>query len=274
MKKINYVKFTLDLLMAVTMVLLFNKRVLGGLTFHEIAGLGLAVAFLTHVLLNVQWVKRVTLKLFDKKLPWGTRFGYLLNLLLLATMTFIMVSGIFVSRVVFPNIQVSNERWFQMLHISLSFFVLALIGIHVGLHWKWVVNVWNKMLSVKAQPWFGMAAKLATVALLLFGGYEMYTTNFVSRLASTGSILTGQTSGGMEGGMKSDRPAMAANGQMPAGGFHRDGGEGFHKEGGEGGGQSVNPLGVITTYTGIMGVFVIITYYLTKLRSRKKARAV
>lgn len=30
MKKINYVKLTLDLLMAVTFVLLFNTRILGG----------------------------------------------------------------------------------------------------------------------------------------------------------------------------------------------------------------------------------------------------
>lgn len=45
-KKMMYVRFGLDLLMAVTFVLFFNKQVLGGLTFHEIAGLAIAVAFL------------------------------------------------------------------------------------------------------------------------------------------------------------------------------------------------------------------------------------
>ncbi|MNV89002.1 hypothetical protein D3C71_1832570 [compost metagenome] len=45
-----------------------------------------------------------------------------------------------------------------------------------------------------------------------------------------------------------------------------------HREGGFGGG-SPNALGVILTYFGIMGVFVIVTYYLTKLGSRKKRRS-
>lgn len=44
-KKMMYVRFGLDLLMAVAFVLFFNKQVLGGLTFHEIAGLAIAVAF-------------------------------------------------------------------------------------------------------------------------------------------------------------------------------------------------------------------------------------
>lgn len=63
MKKVTYVKFAIDIVMAVVFVLLFNKQVLGGMTFHEIAGLAIAVIFLTHVLLNAQWVKKVTLKI-------------------------------------------------------------------------------------------------------------------------------------------------------------------------------------------------------------------
>ncbi|MFC6601849.1 hypothetical protein ACFQDF_09825 [Ectobacillus funiculus] len=42
MKKVTYVKFAIDIVMAVVFVLLFNKQVLGGMTFHEIAGLAIA----------------------------------------------------------------------------------------------------------------------------------------------------------------------------------------------------------------------------------------
>ncbi|MDM5452123.1 hypothetical protein [Peribacillus simplex] len=76
MKKLMFVKLGLDILMAVTFVLFFNKQVLGGLTFHEIAGLVIAVLFFIHVLLNWRWVKKVTVKLFDLNLPLKTKFGY------------------------------------------------------------------------------------------------------------------------------------------------------------------------------------------------------
>lgn len=68
MKKITYVKFAIDILMAVTFVLFFNKQVLGGLTFHEIAGLAIAAIFFTHVL-NWQWVKKVTVNLSTANYP-------------------------------------------------------------------------------------------------------------------------------------------------------------------------------------------------------------
>ena len=75
MKNKNYVKFALDILMSITFVLLFNKMVLGGLAFHEITGLGIGFAIFAHILLNLQWVKKVTLMLFDRRLPGKTRFG-------------------------------------------------------------------------------------------------------------------------------------------------------------------------------------------------------
>ncbi|MCJ7990350.1 DUF4405 domain-containing protein [Priestia sp. OVS21] len=185
-----YVRFGLDLLMAVTFVLFFNKQVLGGLTFHEIAGLAIAVAFFTHVLLNWQWVKKVTVKLFDRKLPRRTKFGYFLNIMLLITISFIMVSGIFISRVVFPNINVGNEQWFKISHISVSFLVLILVAAHIGLHWQWVINVCKNMTKFKkSKKSLSIAAKLATVALLVVGIYEINETGFLGKLGGIAKVL-------------------------------------------------------------------------------------
>lgn len=48
-------------------------------------------------------------KLFDCKFLCRIKFGYFLNIMLLIIMLFIMVSGIFILRVVFLNINVGNE---------------------------------------------------------------------------------------------------------------------------------------------------------------------
>ncbi|MCK6259120.1 DUF4405 domain-containing protein [Fictibacillus sp. KIGAM418] len=203
MKKNNYVKFGLDLAMSITFVLLFNKRVFGGMTFHEVAGTVIGVAFLTHMALNWRWIKNVSLKLFDKKLPGKTRFSYGLNLVLLVCMTTIMVSGIFVSRVLFPNTNIGNEGWFKMLHISLSFLTLIIVGIHVGMHWKWVINIWNRIFSIKEpKQWMGWTANGAMAVVLLFGVFQIFETGFISRSVSVFGIFS---SGG--------QPAMAEGGK-------------------------------------------------------------
>ncbi|MDG0794251.1 DUF4405 domain-containing protein [Cohnella ginsengisoli] len=48
------------------------------------------------------------------------------------------------SRIVFPQVAVGNEMWFKVTHISVSFLVLAIVGVHVGLHWNWVMNMVKK----------------------------------------------------------------------------------------------------------------------------------
>lgn len=274
MKKITYVKFAIDILMAVTFVLFFNKQVLGGLTFHEIAGLAIAAVFFTHVLLNWQWVKKVTVKLFDRKLPVKTKFGYVLNLLLLITMAFIIISGIFISRVVFPNINIGNERWFQVTHISISFLVLILVAAHVGLHWKWVVNVFKNIVHFKSKKRsLGIATKVATVALLVFGTYEIYTTNFIMHLQGVSSVFSSQTSEGNftrgEGNFKRGTPPEGferGEGQFGRGSLP----EGFEGKGGKF--ENTNPLSVIVTYFGIMSVFIILIYYIEKFIIRMKRK--
>ncbi|MFD2369801.1 DUF4405 domain-containing protein [Brevibacillus sp. GCM10020057] len=265
MKKINDVKFLLDVVMAVLFVLFFNKNVLGGLAFHEIAGLFFAAAYITHVLLNLDWVKRVTVKMFDRGLSWRVRGSYALNLLLLLSMTFIIVSGILVSRIVFPNIHVGNEGWFKMTHISVSFLVLALVGVHVGLHWQWVLNMCKKMTCVKkSRSWLRYAAQGLTVIVLLFGVYQINQTSFVTRLKSSVSAFSVHTNqagpegrkavGGKEiGEMRGERPA---------------GGEGQPRRRG----GNVSVANVLLTYSGIMAVFVIATHYLRKASFSRKTK--
>lgn len=288
MKKINYLKFGLDFLMAVVFVLFFNKRVLGGLSFHEIAGLAFAAAFFTHILLNWRWVKNVSLKLFDKRLPGKTRFGYFLNLLLLVTMSFIIISGVFISKVVFPNLNIGNERWFQTTHISISFLVLILVAVHVGLHWKWVLNIFHKITKTKKPGRIRrIIARVAIIALLSAGVFEMYSTNFIMHLKGVGQVFnysSAQAAGGEfhegerpdfsesgrpanDGGRSNKENASFQNAKFEAG----ENAEGF-KGGKEGHSGNANIFGVLFTYFSILSVFIVMTYYLDKFIPKRKKK--
>ncbi|WP_318507518.1 DUF4405 domain-containing protein [Bacillus sp. T3] len=213
MKKIPYIKFTLDILIGVTFALFYNKNVLGGLAFHEIAGLVICGAFVAHVLLNINWVKNVTLKLFDRKLPWKTKLNYVLNLLLLITMTTIIVTEILISRVVFPNLTIGNEQWMKMLHLTVSYLTLIIVAVHVGLHWQWVINMFKKVFKIKSSSKvLGYTAKIITVLMLLFGVYEMYATGFGNRVAQSANMFSTTTQQGPMG-----EGDFSQNGQPPEG---------------------------------------------------------
>lgn len=296
MKKMNIVKLGLDMIMAVTFVLFFNKRVLGGLTFHEIAGLAIGGVFFIHVLLNGKWVKNVTLKLFDSKLPFTTRFNYFLNLLLLVTMLFVIISGIFISRVVFPNINIGNEQWFKMAHMSVSYLALVLVAIHVGMHWTWVINRFKKIIKLKSKrPVVGLVAKLAAAALLIFGSYQMYSSQFIMHLQGVAQVFqpsSSQMSGdgfehggkrafaeGFEGKPDTFNPENLPDHDSEQGGISNDQFDraAIHKggfEGNEGGFSSTNVFNVISQYFSIMSVIIIVVYYIDKffrrMRSKKK----
>ncbi|WP_394236382.1 DUF4405 domain-containing protein [Niallia oryzisoli] len=294
MKRINVVKLILDIMMAITFVLFFNKRVLGGLAFHEIAGLVIGGVFFIHVLLNGRWVKNVTLKLFDSKLPFKVKLNYLLNLLLLVTMAFVIISGIFISRVVFPNVNIGNEQWFKVTHMSVSYLALVLVAIHVGLHWNWVVNTFKNIIKRKGKrPVVGLVAKVAVAALLVVGGYQMYSSNFFMHLQGVTQVFNPSSSqmpgDGFEGrGKRAFAEGFAGKegtfnpDNIPDRGSEEEGTSDDHSdqapihkggfEGKEGGMSSTNVFQVIGQYFSIMSVIIIVVYYIDKFFRRKKSK--
>lgn len=266
--------------MGLMFVLFFNTGVLGGLAYHEIAGLVFAVMYFTHILLNLSWVKNVTVRIFDRKLPWKTRGSYLLNFLLLISMTFVIISGIMISRVVFPNINIGNKGWFKVTHEAVSYFVLLLVGIHVGLHWHWIVSIWKKIWRFRSQKkWLGIVAKIVTVLILVFGGYEIKQTGFINRVASTTSVFN-MSNSQMEGGIHGPMGGKFNSGTRPAFKSFQSSTEskptnfsgkpqGNFGGGGHDGGNA-NVLNVILTYTGVLSVFVIVSYYIRKMTGKRR----
>ncbi|MFL6555111.1 MAG: DUF4405 domain-containing protein, partial [Bacillus sp. (in: firmicutes)] len=148
MKK-NYTKIVLDLLMAITFVLLMNPRVLDGLPFHEIAGLIIGVAILVHIGLNYRWVVNTTKKILDPKLPKKTRFSYLLNILLLISMATVIITGILISKVVLPSLAIQGGHSLRGIHGLSADATLALVGLHIAVHWQWVMSICKRAFKSK-----------------------------------------------------------------------------------------------------------------------------
>ncbi len=137
----NKFKFIQNILLAVVMLLLMDPRSFYGLGFHEWAGLLIGIFFILHTLLNWSWIKKVTICLFCRK-NHRARLNYILDILLLAGMVLMILSGIAIARTIdFSWLSLGGSRMFwRAMHTSSSLITLALFGIHLGLHWKWVLK--------------------------------------------------------------------------------------------------------------------------------------
>lgn len=273
MKK-NYTKIVLDLMMAITFVLLMNPRVLDGLPFHEIAGLIIGVAILVHIGLNFRWVINTTKKIFDSKLPNKTRFSYLLNILLLISMATVIVTGILISRVVLPSLAVQGNHSIRGLHSFSADATLALVGLHIGVHWQWIMSICKRAFKSKeGKLRRGVIASVVLSLAILVGGIQWFASTSTS---SKGDFNPKQMQQITQSSNNSNIGNITASTQQgPPDGDFREGkfdGRGGHE--GHGGGS--NPFLVILNYFGIWAVIIIPTYFLEKrfLRNKRKTNHV
>lgn len=221
MKK-NGWKLVLDLVMFLVLMLLFNKLSFG-ITFHEIAGLALFGAFLLHLILNADWIKCVTLRLFDPSLPARTRIGYLINALLLIAFFIIVISGMLISKTLFSF---GGGRLAKTIHYFTSAVALVLMGIHVGLHFTCIKNALTKQIHLPRFLSLGLAGVLI-FGVLGFGAYSLTTTNFTHWLTlpfietQTGERAgSGQGRGGQQSGAPPQNGERPQNGKQFGNGKH------------------------------------------------------
>jgi hypothetical protein len=138
--------FWLDALLLVAYTLAYSLG-FTGIATHEWLGIGLGVILLVHLTLHWDWVIRTTRKLLR---PGGReRFIWLVNLLLLLTMTLCVASGILISEVALPalGITVPASSFWRQVHDTTATLTLILVPIHAALRWRWIVGMARRFAS-------------------------------------------------------------------------------------------------------------------------------
>jgi hypothetical protein len=135
-----------------------------GQTIHEWLGLAFGVGIVTHLLLHWKWIVNVVWRFFTR-LPGQVRINSILNSLLFVAMTLIIFSGIMISKVVLSTFGLSgsHDAIWRWLHTSATNATLIIVGLHVALHWKWIISTVKRDVW---QPSFGRRPRaIAPVAL-------------------------------------------------------------------------------------------------------------
>ncbi len=145
-KKLNRTKTDLLVDAAIFVAFLITTAPkFSGLAVHEWLGVALGAGILTHLLLHWQWIVGITKKFFGR-VAGMARLNYGLNLALFIDMVVLIFSGLAISKIAMPalGVQLAEGGAWKMLHHTTADAAVLIVGLHVALHWSWIVKTFKK----------------------------------------------------------------------------------------------------------------------------------
>lgn len=128
--------------LAMTLLLLFSLAYhMTGNTAHEWIGASAFALFAVHTAINRRWYQNLPAGSY----PWRRTLNTTVNLLLCVVMITLLVSGLLLSRTVFPFMNASDDMWMRRIHSLASYWGMLLIAVHVGIHWSMVLHAISRM---------------------------------------------------------------------------------------------------------------------------------
>lgn len=115
---------------------------LTGVTWHEWLGVAVAIPLLVHVAQHWRWITTVPRRLLDRSLGPRPRLSLLTTALLYVLVLVVMLSGLLSSKELLPGFGLTEapDRFWSMMHHKCCDLFLPLVGIHLGLHWRWIAQ--------------------------------------------------------------------------------------------------------------------------------------
>lgn len=172
-------KMAVDAGMAVLLPILM-AYMLTGQEVHEWVGAAMFVLFLLHHALNMQWWSSVRKGRYTPMRVVTLAF----DLLLLADMACLMVSGIVMSRYVFDFLPIEGGMALARLtHMAASYWGFVLMSAHLGMHWNMVIGMARKGLRAAAPARRRAFCLHMTAALIaLYGLFAFWKHEIASYL--------------------------------------------------------------------------------------------
>jgi len=118
-----------------------------GIAVHEWLSVLVLLPLMVHLLSDWQWIARTLRQLFGR-LPSESRFNLIWDSLLFINVVVVIVSGLMISEAVVPltGSTVEIDRFWTVIHDFSSNLILAMLGVHLALHWAWISNVTRRLL--------------------------------------------------------------------------------------------------------------------------------
>lgn len=171
------VTIPVDILMTITLFVLMSYQYIGG-DRHEIAGAVMLVLLVLHHIRNISWYQHLVKGKYSAVRILQT----VVDLALLIVMLTQMVSGIALSNKVFVfmelGLPVSIAR---NLHMICAYVGFLLMSIHIGLHYRMIINVIGKgFRSQEDNKIRTLILRVVAIAIAVYGVYALVKRDFFS----------------------------------------------------------------------------------------------
>ena len=176
-------RLSLDLVMTLLILFEFAYRLTGS-TLHELIGLAMLSLFIVHGTWNWRWFTTLL-----KGRYAGLRIvSVTINTLLLVTVVLMMASGVLNSDLLFSLTQVELDLLPRELHTAAAYWLLILVGVHLGMHWKMVMAEARKL---SGGAWTALPSPLRTLSINVilasiaaYGVFASFARSVLSRLTA------------------------------------------------------------------------------------------
>ena len=142
---------------------------------HEWLGICLTGLFLVHVLLNLDWVKRLFRGRYGFKRIISTSINFLLIIILLT----LILASLSISSTLFPEIRLfPDEMFFVRLHIWAGNWLFILVAIHFGMQWHRVRPFLPRISKLSKQ-----LLRIVLILMVCWGIWAMWERNLLYKLS-------------------------------------------------------------------------------------------
>ena len=176
MKPKQIVKVCVDAAMTVGLLFLMGYHLWGD-TAHEWVGAGMFVLFILHHILNWRWWAGM----FKGRYSVVRILQTVIDLLTLAAMLGLMVSGVILSSKVFAFLQIRGHMAFaRRLHMVASSWGFLLMSAHLGLHWGMLLGITRKT-RLTGKPVSPLPTVLGAL-IAIYGVFALVKRNLATYL--------------------------------------------------------------------------------------------
>lgn len=223
---------------------------------HEWLSFAFIAVLALHVLFSWSWIVGASAR-FLSALRGQVRFNYALDSLSYLAMVVVMVSGIVISESALPSLGFPRprDRFWSVIHDVSSEALLVMIGVHLAMHWNWVMAASARFLTgtlgtgtetSRAQnswlrPALTLLAVTAVATLVTLGIGE---TSIAERMRRPGPRARPEGAATGPGGARqrpTDAPTASAEGRRAGANDRSASGQANGQANGQAGGQAGGP---------------------------------
>lgn len=151
---------------------------------HELFGTALFALLIRHLVVNWSWFRNLGRGRYDTR-----RRGILvLHAILIVNMIVLLVTSLVISQSVFAWQPLPNIAHLREIHWFSAYWVIVIVGLHIGLHWRRIMAFVPTSLRLKGSCWGEVSLRLLTALLAIYGAWSFAVLGVWTKLTFTYSL--------------------------------------------------------------------------------------